>query len=188
MGYDPSRSPSVVDNLSLGIRGMSVEDDASLSRQGSPYRNGHHTSTVVPDALTHVPVAPLQPRGPYAPFPPPDYASYYPGTPTGQRSSLVVTLIVNFDWPFPDPSMYTPSPVTPSAVPATVYPAVSLNFPLFLKHTYMVTAARHVLRLFRTFEASSLSVLLSFTTNIVPSWTFAVALPSYYRSRASNIR
>jgi hypothetical protein len=37
MGYEPSRSPSVVDNLALGIRDIAVEDDASLSQQGPPY-------------------------------------------------------------------------------------------------------------------------------------------------------
>ncbi|KAI0256716.1 hypothetical protein BJV78DRAFT_301994 [Lactifluus subvellereus] len=105
MGYDPSRSPSAVDNLALGIRGMTVEDDASLSlsQHNSPYRGGTHVSTGVPNAVSQVRTAPLQHRGPYTGFPPPEYAPYYPGTPT-------------------DPSMYTPSPVTPSAVPANMYP------------------------------------------------------------------
>ncbi|KAH9001250.1 hypothetical protein EDB92DRAFT_36227 [Lactarius akahatsu] len=84
MAYDPSHSPSVVDNLALGIRGMVVEDDASLSQQTPTYRNGNHVSAVVPSALPHIRAAPLQPRGPYTAFPPPEYASYYPGTPTGQ--------------------------------------------------------------------------------------------------------
>ncbi len=84
MAYDPSRSPSVVDNLALGIRGMGVEDDASLSQQTPPYRNGNHVSSGVPSTLPHIRAAPLQPRGPYTTFPPPEYAPYYPGTPTGQ--------------------------------------------------------------------------------------------------------
>ncbi|KAF8503539.1 armadillo-type protein [Russula emetica] len=103
MGYEPSRSPSVVDNLALGIRGIAVEDDASLSQQGSPYRNVNHASTGVPNTLPHIHGATLHPRGPYTAFPPPEYGPYYPGTPT-------------------DPSMYTPSPVTPSSVPGGVYP------------------------------------------------------------------
>ncbi|KAI0302053.1 hypothetical protein BC826DRAFT_495269 [Russula brevipes] len=103
MGYDSNRSPSVVDNLALGIRGMGVEDDGSFSQQGSPYRNGGHAVPGVPNTLPHARAAPLQHRGPYSAFPPPEYAPYYPGTPT-------------------DPSMYAPSPVTPSAVPANVYP------------------------------------------------------------------
>jgi hypothetical protein len=83
MGYDPNRSPSAVDNLALGIRGMAVEDDASLSQHNSPYRNGTQVSPGVPNALPQVRTAPLQPRGPYTGFPPPEYASYYPGTATG---------------------------------------------------------------------------------------------------------
>jgi hypothetical protein len=83
MGYDPNRSPSVVDNLALGIRGMGVEDDASLSQQGSPYRNGNYASAGIPNILPHVHAAPLQPRGPYTTFPLAEYAPYYPGTPTG---------------------------------------------------------------------------------------------------------
>jgi hypothetical protein len=83
MGYDSNRSPSVVDNLALGIRSITVEDDASLSQQGSPYRNGNHASTGVPNALPHVHA--LQHRGPYTTFPPPEYAPFYPGTPTGRR-------------------------------------------------------------------------------------------------------
>lgn len=79
MAYDPSRSPSVVDNLALGIRSMVVEDDTSLSQQ-TPYRNGNHVSPGVPNTLPHIRVAPLQPRGPYTSFPPPEYAPYYPGT------------------------------------------------------------------------------------------------------------
>jgi hypothetical protein len=91
MGYDPNRSPSVVDNLALGIRGMGVEDDASLSQQSSPYRNGNHVPAGAPNALAHVHAAPLQPRGPYAAFPLPEYAPYYPGTPTGEGSHLSYT-------------------------------------------------------------------------------------------------
>jgi hypothetical protein len=83
MVYEPSRSPSVVDNLALGIRGITVEDDASLSQQGSPYRNGNHASTGIPNTLPHVHGAPLHPRGPYTAFPPPEYGPYYSGTPTG---------------------------------------------------------------------------------------------------------
>jgi hypothetical protein len=83
MGYDPSRSPSSVDNLALGIRGMTVEDDASLSQHNSPYRNGIHVSPGVSNALLPVRTAHLQLRGPYTTFPPPEYAQYYPGTPTG---------------------------------------------------------------------------------------------------------
>jgi hypothetical protein len=79
MGYDSNHSPSVVDNLSLGIRGMSVEDETSLSQQGSTFRNGSHASAVVP----HVQTTPLQPRGPYTTFPLPEYGPYYAGTPTG---------------------------------------------------------------------------------------------------------
>ena len=82
MGYEPSRSPSVVDNLALGIRGIAVEDDASLS-QGPPYRNGNHASTGVPNTLHHIHGAALHPRGPYTAFPPPEYGPYYSGTPTG---------------------------------------------------------------------------------------------------------
>lgn len=85
MGYDPSRSPSVVDNLGLGIRGMTVEDDGS---QGSPYRNGNQGSTGVSNNLPHARAAPLQPRGLYTTFPPPEYTPYYPGTPTGQHPHL----------------------------------------------------------------------------------------------------
>jgi hypothetical protein len=84
MSYDPSRSPSVVDNLALGIRNLVVEDDAPLSQQTPPYRNGNHVSSGVPSTLPHIRAAPLQPRGPYTSFPP-EYAPYYPGTPTGQR-------------------------------------------------------------------------------------------------------
>ncbi|KAF8489663.1 hypothetical protein F5888DRAFT_1638504 [Russula emetica] len=51
--YEPRRSPSVVDNLALGIRNIAVEDDALLSQQG-----------------------------PYAAFLLPEYGQYYPGTPT----------------------------------------------------------------------------------------------------------
>lgn len=102
MSYDPSRSPSVVDNLALGIRNLVVEDDAPLSQQTPPYRNGNHVSSGVPSTLPHIRAAPLQPRGPYTSFPP-EYAPYYPGTPT-------------------DPSAYAPSPVTPSAMPANLYP------------------------------------------------------------------
>jgi hypothetical protein len=83
MGYDPSRSPSAVDNLALGIRGLAVEDDASLSDHNSPYRNGTHISPGVSSALPHIRTAPLQHRGPYTGFPPPEYAPYYPGSPTG---------------------------------------------------------------------------------------------------------
>lgn len=89
MGYEPSRSPSVVDNLALGIRGIAVEDDTSLSHQGSPYRNGNHASTGVPNTLPHVHGAALHPRGPYTAFPPPEYGQYYPGTPTGQHPHLL---------------------------------------------------------------------------------------------------
>lgn len=92
MGYDPSRSPSVVDNLALGIRSITVEDDASLSQQGSPYRNGNHASAGVPNALPHGHGAPMQPRVPYTTFPPPEYAPFYPGTPTGQHPYFVVIL------------------------------------------------------------------------------------------------
>lgn len=88
MGYDPSRSPSVVDNLALGIRGMGVEDDGSLSQQGSPYHHGGHAVPGVPNTLPHARAAPLQPRGLYSAFPPPEYAPYYPGTPTGQSPRL----------------------------------------------------------------------------------------------------
>jgi len=89
MGYEPSCSPSVVEDLTLGIRGIAVEDDVSLSQQGSPYRNGNHASTGVPNrTLPHVHGAPLQPRGPYTAFPPPEYGPYYPGTPSGQHSHL----------------------------------------------------------------------------------------------------
>ena len=89
MGYEPSRSPSVVDNLALGIRNITVEDDASLSQQGSPYRNGNPASTSVPTTLPHVHGAPLQPRGPYTTFLPPEYGPYYPGTPSGQHPRLL---------------------------------------------------------------------------------------------------
>ena len=84
MSYDPSRSPSVVDNLALGIRNLVVEDDTPLSQQTPPYRNGTHVPSGVASTLPHIRAAPLQPRGPYTSFPP-EYASYYPGTPTGQR-------------------------------------------------------------------------------------------------------
>lgn len=84
MSYDPSHSPSVVDNLALGIRNLVVEDDASLSQQTPPYRNGNHVSSGAPSTLPHIRAAPLQPRGHYTSFPP-EYAPYYPGTPTGQR-------------------------------------------------------------------------------------------------------
>ncbi|KAH9079430.1 hypothetical protein EDB83DRAFT_1272169 [Lactarius deliciosus] len=97
MAYDPSHSPSVVDNLALGIRGMVVEDDASLSQQTPTYRNGNHVPAVVPGALPHIRAAPLQPRGPYTAFPPPEYASYYPGTPTGQcHRQFAVSFSDNF--------------------------------------------------------------------------------------------
>ena len=95
MGYEPSRSPSVVDNLALGIRGIAIEDDASLSQQSSPYRNGNHASAGVPHTLPHAHGAPLQPRGPYTAFPPPEYSTYYPGTPSGQHSDLWYVTGVN---------------------------------------------------------------------------------------------
>src|SRR5258707_14408024 len=47
-----------------GIHNITVEDDASLSQQGSPY------------------------WGPYTTFPPPEYGPYYPGTPSGQHLRL----------------------------------------------------------------------------------------------------
>jgi len=129
MGYDPNRSPSVVDNLSLGIRSMGVEDETALSQQGSTYRNGNHASAGVPNTLPHVQTTPLQPRGPYTTFPVPEYGAYYPGTPTGQSSSCCDTgILVDL---FSEHAMYTPSPVTPSAMPASVYPAVGLFLLLF---------------------------------------------------------
>ena len=42
MSYNPSHSPSVVDNLALGIHNLVVEDDTPLSQQTPPYRNGTH--------------------------------------------------------------------------------------------------------------------------------------------------
>ena len=89
MGYEPSRSQSVVDNLALGICDIAEEDDASLSQQGYPYHNGNHAFTGVPNTLPHVHGAPLHPRRPYTTFPPPEYGQYYPGTPTGQFSHLL---------------------------------------------------------------------------------------------------
>ena len=141
MGYDPNRSPSVVDNLSLGIRSMGVEDETALSQQGSTYRNGNHASAGVPSTLPHVQTTPLQPRGPYTTFAIPDYGPYYPGTPTGQRSSC-------------DPEFWLTSfrschvhPVTghPKCHASNGVPCGRPTFAAILKHTHIAVASWHVL-------------------------------------------
>jgi hypothetical protein len=88
MVYYSSRSPSGVDNLALrpSIHSMAVEDAPSISQQTPPYCDGNHVSSGVPGTFPHIRVAaPSQPRGPYASFPPPGYALYYPGSHIGQR-------------------------------------------------------------------------------------------------------
>ncbi|KAN0102424.1 hypothetical protein V8E52_011958 [Russula decolorans] len=58
MGYEPSRSPSVVDNLALGIRDIAVEDDASRPCAAfPPPEYGQYSIIQVPP-----PIRPCTPR------------------------------------------------------------------------------------------------------------------------------
>ncbi|KAN0114023.1 hypothetical protein V8E52_007172 [Russula decolorans] len=81
----------------------------SLHTQGSPYRNGNHASTSVPNTFLmsmahHCTLKELAP-----PFRHP-------------RTVNIIQVPARVSIPTScNPSMYTPSPVTPSAVPASVY-------------------------------------------------------------------
>ncbi|KAG7452473.1 uncharacterized protein BT62DRAFT_860382, partial [Guyanagaster necrorhizus] len=110
-GFDSMQKASSVDDLSLTLRSMAVEDDFTVqTRQlGGP-------SQPAPSQLRG-PIAMPQGRGPYPSFPQPDYSGFYPNA--AGRDSFV-------EYPYAygaapsDPSLYA-SPHLANTAP-TIFP------------------------------------------------------------------
>lgn len=110
-GFDSMQSASSVDDLSISLRGMAVEDDFTVQT-----RQLDGSSQPAPSQLRG-PTAMPQGRGPYASFPQPDYSGFYPNA-TGRDSYV--------EYPYAygaapsDPSLYA-SPHLTNAAP-TIFP------------------------------------------------------------------
>ncbi|THH16351.1 hypothetical protein EW146_g4279 [Bondarzewia mesenterica] len=130
-GYDAMPTSSIVENeLSLGIRGMAVEDDYGVAQQGSPYRQQPSSNQPAPASGVNPSVPQIrgpppmqQPRGPYNVYAQTDYATYYSGQPSGRES------YVDYSYPYdayrgtPDPSLYASTSLGTATSPVNVYPS-----------------------------------------------------------------
>ncbi|KAI0054095.1 hypothetical protein FA95DRAFT_1480124 [Auriscalpium vulgare] len=133
LAYEPMTPSSVVENeLSLGIRGMAVEDEYSAPHSTAPYRAqapaSQQASSVPTAPSIRVPSNMQQPRGPYNAYSPSDYAAYYQGPPSVREP------YVDYSYPYdayratPDPAVYAASTVSAGTSPASLYPSAGLYY------------------------------------------------------------
>ncbi|KAL4067647.1 hypothetical protein J3A83DRAFT_4097127 [Scleroderma citrinum] len=124
-GFDSIQVSSMVDNeLSLGLRGMAVEDD----QVNGQYRQQHppaqatsvsHSSTIIPQVRTHPQV--IQGRAPYPGYAQTDYSSYYTN---GAARDPYMEYGYGYSAP-QDPSLYSSSNGMNNTSAPSIYPAVS---------------------------------------------------------------
>lgn len=130
--YDGNQSTSSVDELSLGLRGMAVEDDYGAGQAVISFRTqqshsvppGPQTSQVRPP----LPVQPQPPRPGYGAYPQADYSAYYATAAPG-RDQFAVEYSYGYDTyrNSSDPTaMYGSAPApNPAASPGGLYPSIS---------------------------------------------------------------
>ncbi|KAF8590608.1 hypothetical protein K439DRAFT_1329920, partial [Ramaria rubella] len=132
--YDSSQNTPNVDELSLGLRGMVVEDDYA-SGQAAGYRVPHHTQGALPLPGPPVPqirpppqMQPQPPRPTYGTYPQADYSAYY-ATGAPGREQFTVEYSYGYDSyrNTSDPTAMYGSAPAPNAVPSPggMYPSVS---------------------------------------------------------------
>ncbi|KAH7926330.1 hypothetical protein BV22DRAFT_368002 [Leucogyrophana mollusca] len=122
-GFDSMQVSSMVDNeLSLGLRGMAVEDDHHGPQYRQPTAPQHNNlSSISPVALHgRAPPQMAQTRSSYAGFPQVDYTHYSNGAVRDPYSDYAY----GYSGPA-DPSLYPTSTGMPNASPASLYPGVS---------------------------------------------------------------
>ncbi|KAF8921274.1 hypothetical protein CPB85DRAFT_1157873, partial [Mucidula mucida] len=120
--FDPTQKQSSgVEDLSLALRGMAVEDDFTVhaNRQQAPSGQVINSNN---QTMRTPPSMPQPQRGPYPSYPTTDYGGYY-GNPAGRDTYLEYPY--GFEAYTSDPALF-PSPALANAVPASGYPAVGL--------------------------------------------------------------
>ncbi|KAH7914710.1 hypothetical protein BJ138DRAFT_1133222 [Hygrophoropsis aurantiaca] len=119
--FDSVQVSSMVDNeLSLGLRGMAVEEEhhGPQYRQSAVSSQSNNFSSSAPHG--RAPPQMLAPRSPYAGYPQADY-SYYSN---GAARDPYLEYGYGYNNPV-DPSLYPTTTGMPNASPASLYPGVS---------------------------------------------------------------
>ena len=131
--FDVPQSTSNVDELSLGLRGMAVEDDYGASQTAMHYRahqaaQGIPTGPQIPQNRPPIPLQQQPPRPGYGTYPQADYSAYY-ATGAPGREPFAVEYPYGYDSyrNTTDPTtMYGSAPApNPAPSPGGLYPSVS---------------------------------------------------------------
>ena len=130
--FETSQASTAADELSLGLRGMAVEDDYGAS-QAASYRAQQHAQgpppsvTPVPQVRAPPQTQPQPLRPAYGTYPQTDYSTYYAAGAPG-RETFAVEYPYGYDSyrNTPDPTMYGSAPApSVAASPGGMYASVS---------------------------------------------------------------
>ena len=131
--FDGSQNASNVDELSLGLRGMAVEDEYGAGHTAMPYRahqpsQGAPPGPQIPQIRPPIQLQQQPPRPSYGTYPQADYSAYY-ATGAPGREQFTVEYPYGYDSyrNTSDPTaMYGSAPApNPAASPGGLYPSVS---------------------------------------------------------------